>query len=406
MRILRFFILRIFLKRPILVLGMITLLFLANYLSFTTVRSVISTFQGYGEMENLNQEGTIIANLDPDSEADFNKINIEDTQKVYEYLNNNYTYALRVDGFVTSLPNEHKMEVPFNYIDEEAYKINQLKLSQGDHLNFNYKFNKDDIPILVGAGLATTYPVGSNIEITDPVTQQLVNLKVQGVLKKNTQSSNFYAPNSKNYHNFSIFLPINEEFIQNAGLDLHVNGLMDLVLLDSTKEEAMNLRENIKENVGLEFNFFNQQENFDFFEDYYLNSFIIICTITLILTIIMVGLAIWNNLVSVRLMIRDFTINLLVGLSYSKLRAIFYSYFGILFSIILVILSVITAYNRYGSWLRNDSTFATYGIFGLISMDWMALLIVLFIDVIIAFVIVELTIKKIKSIPISVGVLQ
>ncbi|MDQ0185480.1 peptide ABC transporter permease [Cytobacillus kochii] len=406
MRILRFFILKIFLKRPLLVLGMITLLLLANYLSFTTVRSVISTFQGYEEMEKLNQEGTIIANLDPDSEADFNRIKIEDTQKVYEYLNNNYTYALRVDGFVTLLPNEHQMEVPFNYIDEEAYKINQLELSQGDHLNFNYKFNKDDIPVLIGAGLAKTYPVGSNIEITDPVTQQLVNLKVQGVLKKNAQSSNFYAPNSKNYHNFSIFLPINEEFIQNAGLDLHVNGLMDLILLNSTKEEAMNLRENIKENLGLEFNFFNQQENFEFFEDYYLNSLIIICTITLILTIIIVGLAIWNNLVSVRLMIRDFTINLLVGLSYSKLRAIFYSYFGMLFSIILVIVSVITAYNRYGSWLRNDSTFATYGILGLISMDWMALLIVLFIDVIIAFVIVELTIKKIKSIPISVGVLQ
>ncbi|MFB1051724.1 peptide ABC transporter permease, partial [Paraliobacillus sp. JSM ZJ581] len=66
----------------------------------------------------------------------------------------------------------------------------------------------------------------------------------------------------------------------------------------------------------------------------------------------------------------------------------------------------ITALNRYGFWLRKDSTFATYGIFGLISMDWLALLIVLFIDIIIGFTIVELTIRKIKSIPISVGVLQ
>jgi hypothetical protein len=385
---------------------MITLLFLANYLSFTTVRSVISTFQGYQEMETLNQEGTIIANLDPDSEADFNNIEIDDTQKIYKYLNNNYTYALRVDGFVTSLPNDNEMEVPFNYIDEEAYKINQLRLSEGNHLNFDYKFNKENIPVLVGAGLSTTYPVGSNIEINDPVTQQLLNLKVQGVLEKNTQSSNFYAPNSKTYYNFSIFLPVNEEFIQSAGLDLHVNGLMDLVLLDSTIEEALNLKENIQENLGLEFNFFNQQENFIFFEDYYVNSLKIICTITFILLIIIVCLAIWNNLVSVRLMIRDFTINLLVGLSYSKLRAIYYSYFGILFSIILSIIFVITAFNRYGFWLRKESTFATYGIFGTISMDWMALLIVLFIDVIIGFTIVELTIRKIKSIPISIGVLQ
>lgn len=406
MRILRFFITRIFLKRWIFVLGMIILLFLANYLSFSVARSIISTFQGYQEIETLNQEGTFVANLDPNSEADFDKIEIDDTQKVYEYLNNNYTYALQADGFVTSLYNKYKMEVSFNYINEEAYKINQFRLSQGNQLNFNYKFNKEKIPVLVGAGLATTYPVGSNIEITDPVTQQLVNLKVQGVLKENTHRSNFYAPNSKNYFNFSIFLPVNEEFIQGAGLDLQVNGLMDIVLLDSTKEKAMILNEHIQENLGLEFNFFNQQENFNYFEDYYVNPLIIICTITFILLIIIVCLGTWNTLISIRLMIKDFTINLLVGLSYSKLRAIFYSYFGILFSINLVILFVITAFNRYGFWLRKDSIFATYGIFGLISMDWIALLIVLFIDFIIGFTIVELTIKKIKSIPISVGVLK
>ena len=33
---------------------------------------------------------------------------------------------------------------------------------------------------------------------------------------------------------------------------------------------------------------------------------------------------------SVRLMLKDFTINLLVGLSYPKLKKIFYGYFGIL----------------------------------------------------------------------------
>lgn len=406
MKILRFFITRIFLKRWILALGMIILLFLANYVSFTAARSIISTFQGYQELETLNQEGTIIANLDPNSKDNPNKIKIDNTQKVYEYLNNNYTYALQANGFVTSLQNKYNMEVIFNYINEEYYKIKSFRLTHGNHLNFNYKFSKEQIPILVGAGLAKTYPVGANIEITDPVTQQLVNLNVQGVLKENTYRSNFYAPNSKNYDNFSIFIPVNEEFIKSAGLDLHVNGLMDMVILDSTKEETMNLKKHIQENLGFEFNFFNQQENFDYFEDYYVNSLKIICTITFILLIIIVCLATWNTLISIRLMIKDFTINLLVGLSYSKLRAIFYSYFGILFSIILAILFGITAFNRYGFWLRKDSTFATYGIFGLISMDWLALLIVLFIDIIIGFTIVELTIRKIKSIPISVGVLQ
>ncbi|UTT43437.1 ABC transporter permease [Exiguobacterium aurantiacum] len=406
MRILHFFITKIFLKRWILVFAMILLLFLANYLSFSATRSIISTFQGYQEIETLNREGNYIANLNPDSEADFDRFDVEDTQRLYGYLNDNYTYALQADGFTTSLDNEHDMEATFSYINEEAYKINQYKLSEGNHLNFDYQFNKEQISVLIGAGLASTHPVGSTIETTDPVTQQKVDLKVQGVLKKNTHRSNFYAPNSKNYFNFSILLPVNEQFIQSAGLDLHVNGLMDIVLLDSTKEEATKLSEQIQKNLGLDFNFFNQQENFTYFEDYYVSSLKIISAITGVLLIVIVCLAIWNTLISVRLMIKDFTVNLLVGLSYSKLRSIFYSYFGILFSINLVILFAITAFNRYGFWLRKDSIFATYGMFGLISMDWIALLVVLFIDVIIAFMIVEIALKKIKGIPISVGVMK
>lgn len=406
MRILHFFITRIFLKRWILVLGMILLLFLANYLSFSATRSIISTAQGYQEIETFNREGNYIANLDPESEADFDRIDIKETRKLYEYLNNNHTYALQADGFTTSLENEHDMEVSFNYINEEAYQLNQFKLAQGDQLNFDYQFKQDDIPVLIGGGLASTYPVGSKIEITDPVTQQAVDLKVQGVLEKNTHRSNFYAPNSKNYYNFSVIVPVNEPFIQNAGLDLHLNGLMDIVLLDSTKEEATKLNEQIQNNLGLNFNFFSQQENFKYFEDYYVSSLKMISAITLVLLVVIVCLATWNTLISVRLMIKDFTVNLLVGLSYSKLRTIFYSYFAILFSINLVILFAITAFNRYGFWMRKDSIFATYGVFGLISMDWIAFLGVLLIDVIIGVMIVELALKKIKGIPISVGVLQ
>lgn len=405
MKILHFFVTKIFLKRWPLVLGMTILLFFANYLSFTTTRSIISTFLGYQEMDSLNQEGTFIANLDSYSETDFGRIEIDDTQRVFEYLNNNYTYAIQIDGFVTALNNKYKMDVIFNYINEEAYKIYQYRLSEGRHLNFDYKFD-EEIPVLVGAGLAETYPVGSNIEITDPVSQQLVNLKVQGVLEKNTYRSNFYFLNSKNYYNFSVFIPINQEFIQRAGLELHVNGLMDLVLLDTTKEKVTNLKKFIQENLGIKFNFFSQQENFDYFEEAYFYSLKIVCTITLILLLIIVCLVIWNNLVSIRLMIKDFTINLLVGLSYSKLRAIFYSYFGILLFISLVMLFVNIAFTRYGFWLRKDSLYATYGIFGLISIDWIAQLIVLLLDLIIGFIIVELTIRKIKSIPISMGVLQ
>ncbi|REH78633.1 hypothetical protein DOS59_04980 [Staphylococcus felis] len=105
-------------------------------------------------------------------------------------------------------------------------------------------------------------------------------------------------------------------------------------------------------------------------------------------------------------MISDITINLLVGLSYSKLRGIFYSYFGLLFLLNVLGLFIITAFNRYSFWLTKDAIFATYGKFGLLDMDWLALFIVILIDMIIGIVIVEISLKKIKSIPISLGVIQ
>lgn len=406
MKVFKFFITRIFLKRWVLSVSMILFLFAANYLTFTVARSISSTFQGYQEMKNLDQEGIYIANLDPDSEADFDNITETETRRVYDYLNRNFSYALYTDGLMISVPNKDNMEISLNYMNEAFYKLNQFDLSQGSNLEFNYKFNEDEIPVLIGTGLSKTYPVGSTIKITDPVVEQPITLKVQGVLKQNTCHSNFYALNSKSYYNFSIFLPVTEKFIEYANTDLHVNAIMDIIILQSTKEQTAELSEYLQQNLGLTFNFSSQKENNDFFKDYYLNSLIMISMITLTLLIIITCISVWNTVISTRLMLKDFTINLLLGLSYSKFRKILYSYFGLLFLINLIVIFSITAYDRYGFWIKKDTLFVTYGVFGLIGIDWAALLIVVIFDIIIGMIIVENMIRKIRKIPISLGVLQ
>lgn len=406
MKILRYFITKVFLKRWILVIGMISMLFLANYLTFTTARSVFNTYQGYQEMNRLNKKGTFIANIDPNSNPDYNKMKLEDTEKVYDYLDKKYNYALHSDGFIVNIKNNHDMAVQFSYINKSAYKLRGIELSKGKSLRFDYSVKDKKIPVLIGPGLAETYPLGSTINTVNPVTQKKVELKVNGILKKNLSRSNFYAPNSKYYYNFSIFFPVNAEFIKSSGLDLQVNALMDLVIFNSTKNSTNILRDYIEENTTMQFNFYNQKDNYNFFEDYYISSLKIMGIITFVLFLIINFIAVWNTLVSIRLMIKDFTINLLVGLSYSRLRKIFYSYFALLFSINLIILFIFTTYSRYKFWLAKDSSFATYGLFGLIEIDWISLIIVLFIDILIGIIIVEFTMKKIKSIPISIGVLK
>lgn len=405
MKIFKFFISKIFLRKAILSIVMILLLFMANYITNTAARSILSTYQGYQETQYLNQEGVYIANLDPDSTVDMDVINKNGTQAVYDYLNRNFNYTFYTDGFVVSVPNIDDMEVSLNYMNEEFYKLNQFELLQGTDLDFSYQFD-NEIPVLIGKGLSKIYPVGSTIKIEESALGRPITLKVQGVLKQNAYHSNYYALNSKTYYNFSILLPVNEEFINNANIDLQLNGLMDVTILETTKEEIADLREFIEDNLGLKFNFFNQKENYDYFNEYYFQSLKIIAITTFVLITIITCLSIWNALVSVRLMLKDFTINLLVGLSYSRLRKIFYSYFGILSFINLIVIFAITAFDRYGCWLRKDATFATYGLFGLIGMDWFALLVVAFLDTFMGVVIVESMLWRIKKVPISLGVLQ
>ena len=131
MKIFKFFITKIFLRKAILSISIILLLFMANYTTFIATRSILSTFQGYQEIKCMNQEGIYIANLDPDSDVDIDAIGENGTQIVYDYLNNNFNYAFYTDGFMVSLPNIDDMEISLCYMNEEYYELNQFELSQG-----------------------------------------------------------------------------------------------------------------------------------------------------------------------------------------------------------------------------------------------------------------------------------
>ena len=410
LKVFNFFVKKIFLRKVIVVFSVLLLIFLSNYLIFIAARSTVSTLQGYNEMKKLNKSDNYIANLDPNSEMNMGEIDKNDTENVYAYLkDNNINYALYTDGFITYLPNSYDMEVSFAYLNEEYYNLNkQFEISQGKELDFNYCLDSDEvqIPVLIGKGLSETYPIGSTIKVEEPVLQRDIVLKVQGILKSNVYHSNLYSLSSKQYYNFSVIIPVNEEFLNNSNVGLQLHGLFDIILLQTSKNEIESLHEVMLENLGLEFNFYTQEENFQYFNEYYFSTLKIIAILTTIIIIILTGFAIWSSLASIRMMIKDFTINLFVGLSYSKLRIIIYSYHGLLFFINLIVLFIINSYSRYGSWIRKDASFATFGVFGLIEMDWLALLAVLLFDIIIGIVLVEIMMWRIKKVPISLGVLQ
>ena len=391
-------------------MGTLLLLFVSNYLIFIAARSTCSTLQGYEEMKQFNQSGVFIANLDPESDMNMGEIDKNDTRQVYDFLNENMKYALYTDGFIVSIPNEYDMEVSFAYLNEEYYSTSkQFELSQGRKLEFDYTLDKDEdieIPVLIGKGLSKTYPIGSIIKVEDPAIQKQVNYRVSGILKPNVKHSNLYSLNSKQYYNFSVVIPVNKEFINSSNVGLQLQGLFDVIVVQASESSINELKDIISTNLGLKFNFYTQDENFEYYNDFYIGSLKLIGVLTALICIVLTCVAVWSSLASIRLMIKDFTINLFVGLGYNKLRMICYGYYGILSFINVIVLFIITACSRYGTWHRKDAQFSTYGIFGVIGMDWLALLAVVIFDAVIVGIIVEIMMWKIKKVPISLGVLQ
>ena len=153
MKIFKFIVSKIFLRKAILGIGIMLLLCMANYITFTAAHSVLSTFQGYQETKYVNQEGVYIANLDPDSPIDMGIIDENRTQAVYDYLNSNFKYAFYTDGFMVAVPNSDDMKVSLGYMNEQYYRLNEFELSQGTDLYFDYQLD-GEIPVLIGKGLS------------------------------------------------------------------------------------------------------------------------------------------------------------------------------------------------------------------------------------------------------------
>lgn len=141
MKLFKFFVSEIFLRRIIPGISTILLICRSNYITFTAIRTVFSTFQGYQEIRGLNQDGNYITKLDPNSTVDFGTIELDKTMEVYNYLSSNFDYAFYVDGFVVSIPNRDDMEISLCYMNKAYYELTPFNLFQETDLTFDYPFD-------------------------------------------------------------------------------------------------------------------------------------------------------------------------------------------------------------------------------------------------------------------------
>lgn len=405
MKVFNFFAWRLFSRRWLLSLLMLVLLLASNYLTFTIARSLISTNEGYRQIQSFNQKGFYIANLAPNSTPNMDKIRLKKTRQVYGYLRQHFKYALTTEGFTVNVAHM-KMDASLSYLNENAYRLRNFKLAQGKKIDFDQRFKSKQIPVLIGAGLAKKYPLASVIKITDPVLNKPVSFKVVGILKKDTSQANFYALNSKNYTNFTIVVPIQNTFLNQASKAFLLNGLMDLTLMNAKKGQLKNFQQIIAQKLHFNLNFYSQKQNNAFFNKYYLSNIKLILLVTLVLLLSALFFILWNSYISVNLMLKALTLNLLLGLSYRKLKRIFYGYFWMLESFTLMMVAAVVWHTHFNAWQQLDPLFAIYGTLGFLPMEWKALGWVLIVALVSSVFTVETMMHFVKKMPISLGVLQ
>lgn len=407
MRISFFFFKRLFYRAPLVSLIISALLFSSFYVSFITARSVLSTIEGYKEVSALNAADIFILNLDPESPFEVDESDEDGLDNIYELLGSSFSYGFYTDGYVSQINTNENIEVPISYVNEEYYQLNQFPLSSGMGIEFNYDLDDNPtIPIVVGKGLSDEYPVGTKFSFSDPVLHRDIPVEVRAVLSENFSRSNFYALDSKQYYNFSVVVPVTQKFIQAADWDFKLNGLMDLILTESDANQVVQVKNEIEAQIGLKFNANTQDDNNAFFAEYFRSSLHLMIGINVLLLLVLALTAVWSAISTFKVMIGEFTINLLVGLSYSRLNWLLYRYYGSISVLCLILVIGLTSYSRYQFWATGETYAVTYGLLNLIPMDWKAIFASLVINGLVVTVISQLGVYMIRRIPISIGVLQ
>ena len=315
---------RLVFRKPFIVFVLLLLFLMLNYVSFISLRTVISTAEGRQQASNIDSPGTYIANLDPESDFDFGRLSDDSLKKIYMDLADSHRYAFHVDGIIADVDNENELDIPVSYVNQQFDELDGFAIDRGSGLNFDYSVSKGDaIPVLIGRGLEKDYPLGSEFSLNDPALERDITVRVSGILEKDAARSNFYAYDSKTYYNYSLVVPVTEEFIRLSNIDLKINGLNDLAVVNADESSVLELENQIYSLTGARFNFFNQNENEKYYNAYYYPSMIFVSIVTLILIVLIIAGTVWSSLVNVNLMMREFTLNRLVGLSYQRLRSFF-----------------------------------------------------------------------------------
>ncbi|MDK6863199.1 hypothetical protein QP358_03455 [Nosocomiicoccus ampullae] len=379
-----------------------------NSFTYFSISTLMHAERGSEVLNRLSNNDVYISNVKGENVHNIAPIPEESAQDFYKYLIENYKFGVKHEGSsVLGIKNDHNLHnVHVMYYDENYYNAYQFKIQKGDDLYFDFNPKVDPIPILIGEGLSKTYNIGDVIEIPYTFTVDPVKYIVTGFLERDSRVSNMYLPITRQYLNYSIIIPINDEMLTSATRDITMNGIHDLLIFTDSEEDIKAVQDKMKNRFGVPFNFYTPEENIDEVNQYLKIGFTIQLVIFAILFILLTVLIYWNASIASRLLKKIFAVNFIVGLSYKELRIILNTFFIVLLSLNTIALIVALKLVSYESYVMKIDSSMVFGYFGILPESWLIIGGIFISNLLISFVLTEIMVYKFKKIPFTLGVFE
>ncbi|WP_261807176.1 FtsX-like permease family protein [Lapidilactobacillus luobeiensis] len=320
------FIHHVFLKRVVFtILGLLFMMAFA-LISFVCVRSMVSVTHGYRDLATMRGKKVVAGN----DRSDQDKL-------VQAYQENPEQVAEHVTGIINSLEKSGDYALHWSYDAQEKFAnadrsanlpvkfltANQnffqfypLGIAQGKNLTVqDFHQNRTTIPVLVGANLASIFPVGHQFKATDPSSGRHEVYRVRGVLQQNQSLRSMYLLESETRLNNTIVRPLRAEEVAKISPFQLSSGLQDLLLFDTAARQLPEIRQKINQDQIFNVKFYSVDDNINQFLTLYRQEML---PLVLIMLVILTGTSafmIWNIIKTIKDSRQEVALRLALGLT-------------------------------------------------------------------------------------------
>ncbi|MDD6385988.1 MAG: ABC transporter permease [Lactobacillus equicursoris] len=294
------FIKNVFLKKWVLTILTLLCLVSFSFLGYHLLRSNLYVLNNQRNLQTLVKKQVYVGN-DQTSDAQIKKSFAGKSatkadahaRQVLNYLDQNYHYALRW-SFDGNLANGR--DVSIDTVNANFFTFYLISVASGRTFNArDYTSSSSEIPVLIGAKLAKSHPLGSKFSIVNTSSGKKEWYKVVGVMAANASVPSVYLLDNQTYLNNSIIRPFRKADRKNLTATQLMSAMQDLIVYDTSQAQLTKLTQKFNQGSFFKIRFISAKKNMADFYTNYKGTAIMFALISLIILAIATGIIIWNT---------------------------------------------------------------------------------------------------------------